>query len=154
MKTKVKIDEITAKKLINAGVPVEIHYYMHVEAVEEPAAQITIKEPEVPGFKGKIKKRATPLVARAPAGCFFTLGQKKQKLNDLLNQLTPALRTYMASIIFFLSQEASDGKATRTELAAMLVDKHPRLKAGSNPIGTAKTYVSRAYQIGIIEEKQ
>jgi len=140
MKTKVEIDQRTAETLIAAGVDVECKFYMYVNAVVSEAA------------KKSVKRTPSPL-PRAKAGVLLVVGQKKAKLQDMKRDLTPGLCKYISCILAYLMRPGNGEGATKRELSEMLIEEFPStLGAGKNPIGTANTYVSRAYQLGILEE--
>lgn len=141
MRQKIEISAEQAEKLKAAGLHIESRYYMYVDAIVE-SSRPTLTE------KKKPRKAEKPY---APKGCIFEL-PKKQLKTGLISRLPPASRDYISCIVSYLATECPDG-ATREQLGKHLVEEFPRLKTGTNPIGSAKAYVSKAYKMGLIEVK-
>jgi len=156
MKTKVKIDQDTAETLMAAGVEVECHYYMYVEAVEDSAGRIvTFSKPELSEISGAHKKsfkRTKSLRQKAPPGCIFIVSSQYKNWQQLKKGMGHQTAEYVACVVGHVLSTGDHG-ATRKEIAEKMIEVYPMIAASKAPYETAATYISKAYQLGLLEVK-
>jgi len=152
MKKKVRLDPAQAKKLIDAGFPVEVEYFAYLDILSEALPGFG----EEPTGTKKNKSRGTGKRTTPPRpiirgdDALMVLTTRKLNLREIFPHAATkeaALSHYASQVIIYMQKQP--GPVKRGDLAEWLASCMPPTVKDAPQ--SAKSYLSRFYQLGILD---